>query len=78
MTSNSSRKRIPCSALVNGWCINGFPVTEICRQTEMIGEWQSRPFCLREEQCGRLYEDSGGKPPEYAVRRCRELAGFEE
>lgn len=77
MTDSPQRRSIPCSDLINGVCINGFPTIGICARTEMIGIWQSPPFCLREEQCGRLYENSGGKPDDYSVQRARELAGFE-
>lgn len=53
-----------CSALTRlrdgrGYCANGFPTHPAC-DGSLSGKLV--PFCCREEWCGRVYADNGGKP----------------
>lgn len=45
-------------------CINGFPVTGACYGKIKAG----KPICMQEELCGRLYNDTGGKPAQTVCR----------
>lgn len=55
-------RRIPCKSHVAGSriydpCRDGFPQTAAC-----AGVGGVVPICCKEELCGRLYANSGGKP----------------
>ena len=45
-----------CSALVGNECKNGFYVNGPCSGIAGV------PMCLKENLCGRLYSNTGGKP----------------
>jgi hypothetical protein len=60
-----------CSALVNGVCLNGFPVTPACCPAQVPwkchackrdSDRQPTPFCMSEDWCARVLETFGGKP----------------
>jgi hypothetical protein len=58
--------RGPCSAAThsadgNGLCLNGFPAGGSCFGTDGV------PYCCREEACGQLLNQWGGKPPDHMV-----------
>ena len=42
-------------------CRHGFPMTGACFGTG------GTPICCNERVCGRIYEQSGGKPPEHMI-----------
>lgn len=54
--------RIACRSHIEGAktyepCRDGFPQTAAC-----AGIGGAEPICMKEELCGRLYNETGGKP----------------
>ena len=47
-----------------GPCRNGFPQTGPCRG---FANDVAIPVCMNEKLCGRLYAESGGKPPAHLL-----------
>jgi hypothetical protein len=52
-------KQEKCSALIGNDCKNGFSVSAVCHG---IGTDSVAPMCCKEELCGRLFNNNGGKP----------------
>jgi hypothetical protein len=65
----------PCSALVNGYCINGFMATPGCRNTECIGGVYTHVVCMSESWAARMHPETG-MPSERDIARNRQAAGL--
>jgi hypothetical protein len=63
---------VPCSALVNGVCTNGFIAPPACANTAGIGVWNMTP-CMSEKWAARLFPETGA-PSADDVMRARERA----
>ncbi len=68
-------ERTPCSALVNGVCINGFPVMAGCR----TGDPRFSHPCLSEKWCARVYPETGAPSADQVARsRARAITNQRE
>jgi len=76
-----------CSALKNGFCMNGFPTSPWCNPVQSPircfccgrdSEKQPLPFCMREEWCGKTLETSGGKPSEATIEYLKRRAALSD
>lgn len=61
--------RHPCSALIDGRCKNGFPVTVACAPwQDARGEFpEQTPMCMSEAHCAQIWPETGA-PPMFPLR----------